>query len=102
MPGGASDPGSAGRFLIGGPRDRPRAAQSPLYVKLAEPAMTHFVMPFRQNRATSASFFTGVTSAPLLGVFNTVIRQWLFSREKPSEISDGRKTALNQVPVQQY
>jgi hypothetical protein len=39
---------------------------------------------------------------PLQEVFNNLIKQRLFGSEKPPEIPDGRKTALDPVPVQQY
>jgi hypothetical protein len=47
-----------------GPRT-PKSTRSTsrLRRKCPEPVMTHFVMPFRQNRATSALFFTGGKSA---------------------------------------
>jgi hypothetical protein len=48
------------------------------------------------------AFFHRGTKAPLQEVFNNLIRQRLFGSEKPPEIPDGSKTALDRMPVQQY
>jgi hypothetical protein len=47
-------------------------------------------------------FFPRRTKVPLQEVFNNLIKQRLLGSEKPSEIPDGRKTALGPMPVQEY
>jgi hypothetical protein len=42
------------------------------------------------------------TKVPLQEVLNNLIRQRLFGSEKPPEIPDGRKTAVDPMPVQEY
>jgi hypothetical protein len=40
--------------------------------KKTEPAMTHLVMPFRQNRATSVAFLVGDWRASGGGILNSL------------------------------